>query len=115
MSTSHLLGLGEPEVLGKKALFRPLRDNQPQEVVEDQMESKKTDKVRNSKFLQRSIKPKGKVKRVRTTIDLTINALTIIQKIQLGYRLKTGRVLPLWRAVSQAIEYYGKSKHGTSR
>ena len=115
MNTSHLLGLGEPELLGKKALFRPLKDLQPQEMAENQMESRKTDKVRNSKSLQRPIKSKGKVKRVRTTIDLTTDALAIIQNIRLGYRLKTGRVLPLWRAVSEAIEYYGKSKHDTRR
>ena len=115
MSTSNLLGLGEPELLGKKALFRPLRDEQPQEMSEDHSKSKRTDKVRNSKSLQRPIKSKGKVKRVRTTIDLTTNALAIIQNIRLSYRLRTGKVLPLWRAVSQAIEYYGKSKHDTSR
>ena len=115
MNTSHLLGLGEPELLGKKALFRPFRDKQPQEAAKDHSRSKKTDKVRNSKSLQRPIESKGKMKRVRTTIDLTAKALAIIQNIQLGYRLKTGRVLPLWRAVSQAIEYYGKSKHDPSR
>ena len=115
MSTSNLLGLGEPELLGKKALFRPLREKQSQEIAHDQMESKKTNKVRNLKSLQRPIKSKDKVKRVRTTIDLTTNALAIIQNIRLGYRLKTGRVLPLWRAVSEAIEYYGKSKHDTNR
>ncbi len=115
MSTSHLLGLGEPELLGKKALFRPLRDKQPQEVAKDHSNSKKIDKVRNSKSLQRPIKSKDRVKRVRTTIDLTTNALAIIQNIRLSYRLKTGRVLPLWRAVSEAIEHYGKLKHDPSR
>ena len=115
MSTSHLLGLGEPELLGKQALFRPLREKQPQEVAEDQMESRKADKVRNSKSLQRPIKSKDKVKRVHMTIDLTTKALAIIQKIRLDYRLKTGRVLPLWWAVSEAIEYYGKSKLDTNR
>ena len=115
MNTSHLLGLGEPELLGKKALFRPLRDEQSQEVTKDHSNIKKADKVRNSKSLQRPIKSKDKIKRVRTTIDLTTNALSIIQNIRLGYRLKTGRVLPLWRAVSTAIEYYGKSKHDPSR
>ena len=115
MNTSHLLGLGEPELLGKKALFRPLRDKQSQEVTKDHLKSRKTDKVRNSKSLQRPNQPTEKVKRVRTTIDLTTNALAIIQNIRLGHRLKTGRVLPLWRAVSEAIEYYGKSKHDTDR
>ena len=115
MNTSNLLGLGEPELIGKKALFRPSRDEQPQEVAKDHSNSKKTDKVRNSKSLQRPIKSKNRVKRVHMTIDLTTKALVIIQNIQLGYRLETGKVLPLWRAVSQAIEYYGKSKHGTSR
>ncbi len=115
MSTYHLLGLGEPELIGKKALFRPLREKQPQEMSEDQRESKKTYKVRNSKSLQGPIKTKDKIKRVRTTIDLTTNALAIIHNIRLSYRLKTGRVLPLWRAVSEAIEYYGKSKQDTRR
>ena len=115
MNTSYLLGLGEPELNGKIVLFRPPRDERAQEVAKDHLKSKKTDKVRNSKSVQRPIKPKDKVKRVRTTIDLTTNALAIIQKIRLGYRLKTGRVLPLWRAVSEAIEYYGKSNHDPSR
>ena len=115
MSTSNLLGLGEPELLGKKALFRPLRDEQSQDVVKDHSNSKKTDKARKLISQQRSIKSKHEVKRVRTTIDLTTKALAIIQNKRLGYRLETGKVLPLWRAVSQAIEYYGKSKHDTSR
>ena len=115
MNTSNLLGLGKPDLIGKKALFRPLRDKQPQEMIEDHVESRKSDKVRKLKSLQEPNKSKGKVKRVRTTIDLTSNALAIIQNIQLGYRLKTGRVLPLWRAVSEAIEYYGKSNHDPSR
>ena len=115
MNTSSLLGLGEPELIGKKVLFRPPRDERAQEVAKDQSKSKKTDKVRNLKSHQRPIKSKGKVKRVHITIDLTIKALVIIQNIQLGYRLETGKVLPLWRAVSQAIEYYGRSKHDTSR
>ena len=115
MNTSYLLGLGEPELLGKKALFPPLRDKQPQEIAEEHSNSKNTNEVKNSKSLQRHIKSKDKVKRVRTTIDLTSNALAIIQNIRLGYRLKTGRVLPLWWAVSEAIEYYGKSKLDTNR
>ncbi len=115
MSASHLLGLGEPDLIGKKALFRPLKDKQPHEVTEDHSKSIKTDKVSNSKSLQKPIKSKDKVKRVHMTFDLTTKALAIIQKIRLDYRLKTGRVLPLWWAVSEAIEYYGKSKHATNR
>jgi hypothetical protein len=34
--------------------------------------------------------------------------MSIIQEIQCGHRLQTGKVLPLWKLVSQAIESYGK-------
>jgi hypothetical protein len=46
--------------------------------------------------------------RVRTTLELTNHAMSIIQEIQCSHRLQTGKVLPLWKLVSQAIEIYGK-------
>jgi hypothetical protein len=36
--------------------------------------------------------------------------LKIIQSIQQEYRMKHGKVLPQWKAFSEAIEYYGKGK-----
>jgi hypothetical protein len=37
------------------------------------------------------------------------NSITVIQEIQQHYRLKTGKVLPVWKIISQAIEQHGKT------
>ena len=37
-------------------------------------------------------------------------SLNTIKEIQTKHLLKTGKFLPLWRLVCQAIEAYGKSK-----
>ena len=50
------------------------------------------------------------MRRVHITIDLTMEALQTIQAIQQQHRLETGKVLPMWKAVSQAIQHYGRAK-----
>jgi hypothetical protein len=87
-------GLGEPEPVGKKALFRP-----------PEMKRKKAQK----RFNERSEKPGERIRRVRMTMELSNHAYLILQDLQRRYRLRTGRSLPLWKAASQAIEFYGKS------
>jgi hypothetical protein len=105
MKTLHQTGLGDPGPIGKKALFQP-----PSE-----FESNKLVKPTNL-----NITAAENLNRVRTTIDLTKQAMAIIQNVQNSHRLKTGKVLPLWKVVSQAIEFYGKSNevkehHGLSQ
>ncbi|MGD0005963.1 MAG: hypothetical protein ABSE06_17250 [Anaerolineaceae bacterium] len=46
--------------------------------------------------------------RVSPTLELTNYTMSIIQEIQCRQRLQTGKVLPLLKLVSQAIETYGK-------
>ena len=96
MSATYTIGMGDPEPLGKKRLFQPPAGG-------DDLELKK---------IQQMGKRDKNGKRLRTTIDLTHSAMAIIQTIQTQHRLRTGKVLPLWKLVSQAIEHYGKSKEG---
>ena len=108
MSAPHTTGLGEPEPIGKKALFQPPaakaltqpgRDKEPATTTKPKPE-------------QSGNGPQRTPKRVRITTEVTDRALMIIQETQNRYRLKTGRALPLWRAVSEAVEYYGTSQGG---
>jgi hypothetical protein len=48
--------------------------------------------------------------RVRTTLDLTWDALQVVLDLQKQHRLKTGKVLPLWKAASLAIEGFAQAK-----
>lgn len=90
MNTTRPTGLGEPDVSGKLSLFRP----------PDSTKSKGHDQRFDD---QQS-------KRVRTTLDLTWGALQVVQDLQQQHRLKTGKVLPLWKAASQAIESFAQAK-----
>ena len=48
--------------------------------------------------------------RIRMTMDITKDAMSIVQDIRHRHRLSTGKALPLWKIVSQAIEQYGERK-----
>jgi hypothetical protein len=91
MKPPHAFGLGEPEPIGKRTLFRPSHENEKKEPP----------------YPPKS--EQGSRRRVRTTIELSTHALAIIQQLQNRHRLTTGKVLPLWKLVCQAIEAYGKS------
>jgi len=91
MKTVHAIGLGEPEPQGKRSLFRPSN------------EDKIAPPNLHAKIEQ------GTRRRLRTTIDLSIHTIEIIREIENRYRAETGRVLPVWKVVCQAIEYYSKS------
>ena len=97
MNAIRPTGLGEPDVDGKLSLFRP----------PDSLVSKRPIEVKPLGVGERSEDLKSK--RVRTTVDLTWNALQVVQGLQQQHRLKTGKVLPLWKAVSQAIEGFAKA------
>jgi hypothetical protein len=85
MKQHHPTGLGEPIPTGKLTLFQP-----PREAGEKGSVTKKPQQEQ----------------RIRTTIDLTQEALIILQQVQQEHRLKTGHVLPLWKALSQVITTY---------
>lgn len=106
MNAKPATGLGEPEPMGKKALFRP-------------PEGKKKPEKKKSSKPKKQAKPKSKPspkrkerkkKHVRTTIKMTAEAYAILQTIQQRHRLKTGKALPLWKAVSQVVESHGKDQ-----
>jgi hypothetical protein len=108
MKPAHVTGLGEPEAAGKRALFRP-----------PDKETEPTGIPATSPYATTSGKPvqdvqtktnRGAARRVHITTDLTSDALQVIQAVQQEHRLKTGKVLPLWKVVSQAIEHYGQTK-----
>jgi hypothetical protein len=104
-------GLGEPEPAGKRVLFQPpVAQNRAEEHQPYETQSKGLEPVRKTN-LHKLAKP---MQRVRTTINLTPHAFEVIQSIQQAHRLKTGKALPLWKAVSQAIEHYGGEK-GTAK
>jgi hypothetical protein len=95
MSNVHPTGLGGPEPIGKKTLFqRP-----PDEAMQTE-----------TSLVYHNGENREVVERVRTSIDISKQAYAIIQKAQGYHRLRTGKALPLWKAVSQAIEFYGKEK-----
>jgi hypothetical protein len=94
MSKTYTIGLGEPQPEGKLALFKPSMERE-----------EKQDKISHP-----SAKAgQGTRRRIRTTIELSALALGIIQEMQNRHRLETGRVLPLWRLVSEAIEGLGQT------
>lgn len=102
-------GLGEPEPAGKLALFQPPQPGNP---VRAQVDHQPPRKDRTN---LEPAKPAPEEKmRIRTTIDLTAEALQTIQQAQQAYRLKTGKVLPLWKVVSQAVVESGK-KHENAK
>jgi len=100
MSTSPLTGLGEPDAIGKQALFQP-----PAIETGDDHKLTVQDKAPEGRKSK-----KGPIRRVHITTDLTMEALQTIQAIQQQHRIETGKVLPLWKAFSQAIVHYGRVK-----
>lgn len=90
MKNPHPTGLGHPQPTGKLSLFQPPPEDTKKDHYGDQ-DHKGASSTR---------------KRIRTTIDLTMEALVILQQVQQEYRLKTGKVLPLWKALSQVISAY---------
>ena len=97
MNATRPTGLGELELNGKLSLFRPPDSAKSAGTV-----------VAPSTILDQGSNDR-QAKRVRTTVDLTWNALQVVQGLQQQHRLKTGKVLPLWKAVSQAIEGFAKA------
>ena len=102
MNAPRPTGLGKPDISGKRSLFLPPR---PEPILIMRSTQPKNKPIRPDP------KPtKQEVKRIRTTTELTPRALTILQNIQQEHRLRTGKVLPMWKAVSQAVEQCGRAK-----
>ncbi len=96
MNPNKAVGLGEPEVVGKKSLFQP-----PQEPKEPKPTAvEKTPRVRVGD------------RRVRMTLELNMSSLAIIQESQGRYRLKTGHPLPKWKIIGEALDLYEKMQKG---
>ncbi|MCB9112228.1 MAG: hypothetical protein H6634_13375 [Anaerolineales bacterium] len=91
MNVTKTIGLGEPEVTGKKSLFQP---------------------PAQKKAIQPEIpKRVGEgTPRIRITTDLSKGAMQVIQGLRDQHRLQTGKSLPAWRIVSVALEQYGRKK-----
>jgi len=110
MKKTHLTGLGEPDVTGKRSLFQPpVASNNVNQESDSKQVTVSPEQGRTVETEQKAKKPVAPV-RVHITTDLTLDALRVIQSIQDDYRLKRGRVLPQWKAFSRAIEYYGKAR-----
>lgn len=108
MTNNHPTGLGDPEPEGKLVLFQP---PQADTRIENNPQPKYSPKKSQDQSKPQDT-PANDNRRIRTTIDLTRDALKILQNIQQEHRLNTGKVLPLWKAVSQAITFYGKRNEG---
>jgi hypothetical protein len=106
MSVQPPTGLGEPGPIGKKALFKPPDTKRPAETVRENI-PKEADQRKQGRATNG---PKRTQERVRITTFLTGRALAIIQEVQSQHRLRTGRALPQWRVISDAIEQYGASR-----
>jgi hypothetical protein len=108
MKPDHLTGLGEPETAGKRALFQPPdNETEPTRIPAPKPPATTTDKPAQDGQTKTN---RGAARRVHITTDLTSDALQVIQAVQQEHRLKTGKVLPLWKVVSQAIQHYGQTK-----
>jgi len=94
MNPSKAIGLGEPEVVGKKSLFQPPKSDQEQKPV-----------------IPKKIPPTVE-RRVRMTLEMTMSALSIVQEAQSRFRLDTGHPLPMWKIIGDALELYGKMQKG---
>lgn len=92
MNNLKATGLGEPELIGKKSLFQP--------PTKKQSAQEKTFPKRVGES----------VSRLRITTDLSQKAMEVIQQMQHEHRLRTGKSLPAWKIVSEALELYGKRK-----
>jgi lysyl-tRNA synthetase class II len=57
-----------------------------------------------------SLSKTSTAERIRTTVELSKIAFSVVQDIQHQYRLRTGKVLPLWKVISDAIIIYGQEK-----
>lgn len=110
MNSSITTGLGTPEPTGKKVLFQPPAEAKPAVKKSPPARAAKP----HPKLSSAPVKPKSSSPpRLRTTIELTRQAMEIIQDIRHQHRLRTGKVMPLWKVVSDAIEFYGKAKGRT--
>ena len=102
MNAPRPIGLGNLDMAGKRSLFLPPKPEPKPVSIPTQ--------AKNNPSRPAPKSTKQEVIRIRTTTELTPRALTILQKIQQQHRLQTGKVLPQWKAISQAIEHYGLMK-----
>lgn len=104
MNHPHPTGLGEPIPEGKMALFQPPQcsANPSQEGIETAETPEKEKQAMESPEHTKTPSPQ----RIRTTIDLTSEALVILQQVQQEHRLRTGRAMPIWKALSKVITSY---------
>lgn len=89
MNQPYPTGLGEPDVVGKQALFQPPKKENKKLVPQKEEYS-----------------PEKPEKRFRMTMEITRSALVTIQQIQSKHRLLTGQVLPKWKIIDEAIRLY---------
>lgn len=97
MNPTKAIGLGEPEVVGKRSLFQPptLTPKKPKE-----------EKVLPVKA------PQVDERRIRTTLEVSLKSLGIIQEIQGKHRMETGHPLPKWKIIDEALDVYEKIQKG---
>ena len=106
MKLKRPTGLGEPQPEGKLSLFQPPKgrmDHTPEA-------SRSTNSFDDAMLIRqdRNVKKPTSPHRIRTTIDLTGDALVILQQVQQEHRLRTGRALPIWKALSLVIAAYAE-------
>jgi hypothetical protein len=94
MSQDKAIGLGEPPTSGKKSLFQPPKSPE-------------------LKIVPTQIKGIARPDhRLRLSVDVSLNAMSIIQNFQSQHRLATGRLLPVWKILDEALVLYSKSRKG---
>lgn len=102
MNSVKATGLGQPELIGKKSLFQPPISTPIPPLSEKRVISKER---------STPVKPEEPTPRLRITTDLTKHAMETIQTLH-EHRIRTGKTLPAWKIISEALELYEKLKKG---
>ncbi len=107
MNPKSLTGLGEPVPFGKKFLFQP-----PSEDLKASSSQPKDAEKRKQTAPPVSSETVIGETRMRMTLEITKKSLSILQEYQNRYRLETGRALPKWKIISEALGLYEQFKAG---
>lgn len=89
MSDKRKSGLGEPVISGKKTLFQS------------------SPALLKPSISSKTLQPNAPG--LRTSLFLTEDVLLVIENIRRKHRIQTGRSVPIWKVVCNAVIEYGKT------
>jgi hypothetical protein len=59
---------------------------------------------------KQKISTKAENRRLRLTVQLSLEAYDAIEQIRRQHRIKNGKELPKWKAIDEAVRAYAKQK-----